>query len=129
MTEVAQSHTFSTLNRETRLTYRALSGDEALAGDSIAIIHGCSTQDVAAAALERWIAEEDNPLSDGIGLYAQLLALALARVDWQAVVSAFTPEDPREVEDLLAREAYAAQASGTSFRDCSLVSHSLPVGE
>lgn len=129
MTEVAQSHTFSTQSRETRLTYRALCHDEALYGDSLAIISGSPTQDSAAAALERWITEEDNPLADGVGLYAQLLALALERVDWQAVVSAFTPEDPRDVEDLLAREAYATPRGGTDARDSNLVSHSLSGGE
>lgn len=129
MTEADQRHTFSTLNPETRLTYRTLSGDEALAGDTLAIIGGSPSKDSAAAALERWIGEEDNPLSDGVGLYAQLLALALERVDWQAVVSAFTPEDPRDVEDLLAREAYAAPAAGTDALDSNSISHSLPVGE
>jgi hypothetical protein len=129
MTEADQRHTFSALNQETWLTYRALSGDEALSGDALAIIGGSLTQDIAAATLERWIVEEDNPLSDGVGLYAQLLALALERVDWKAVVSAFTPEDPRDVEDLLAREAYAAPATGTAARVPDSVSHSLPVGE
>lgn len=129
MTEADQRHTFSALNQETWLTYRALSGDEALSGDALAIIGGSLTQDSAAASLERWIVEEDNPLSDGVGLYAQLLALSLDRVDWKAVVSAFTPEDPRDVEDLLAHEAYAAPIAGTDAHDSNSVSHSLPVGE
>ena len=129
MTEADQRHTFSTLNRETRFTYRALSGDEAFSGDTLAIIGGSPSKDSAAAALERWIGEEDNPLFESVGLYAQLLALALERVDWQAVVSAFTPEDPHDVEDLLAREAYTAPTAGTDARDSNSVSHSLPVGE
>lgn len=127
MTEADQRHTFSALNQETRLTYRALSSDEARAGDTLAIIGGSPTQDIAAAALERWIGEEDNPLFDGVGLYAQLLALSLERVDWKAVVSAFTPEDPQDVEDLLAREAYAAASTDACHSES--VSHSLPVGE
>lgn len=127
--ETDQPHILTFLHQETRLTYRALSGDEAPAGGTLAIIGSSPTQDIAAAALERWIAEEDNPIAEGVGLYSQLLAMALERVDWQAVVSAFAPEDPREVEELLAREAYAVPETRTRSRDCSLVSHSLPVGE
>lgn len=113
MTEADQPHTFSALSRETRLTYRALCRDEALYGDTLAIIRGCPTQKAAADALERWIGEEENPASSGRGLYAQLLSLSLARVDWLAVVTAFTPEDD-----------HALASSGPD-----LVTRSLPTGE
>lgn len=133
MTEADQPHTFSDLSRETRLTYRALCRDEALYGDALAIIAGCPTQDAAAAALERWIGEEQNSLSDGLGLYAQLLALALERVDWPAVVAAFTPEDPRYVEDRLAREAYDSPevliGADSITAATSPLTRSLPAGE
>ena len=132
MTEAAKPHTFSDLSRETRLTYRALCHDEALYGDTLAIIAGCPTQDAAAFALERWIEEEENPLSGDLGLYAQLLALALERVDWPAVVTAFAPEDPRYVEDLLAREAYNspnALVVDSIPATNSPLTRSLPAGE
>lgn len=133
MTETAQPHTFSDLSRETRLTYRALCRDEALYGDTLAIIAGCPTQDAASSALERWIGEEENPLSGGLGLYAQLLALALERVDWPALVTAFTPEDPRAAQDLIAREAYDSPevlADADSITAAtSPLTRSLPAGE
>lgn len=113
MTEAVRPHTFSDLSPETRLTYRALCHDEALYGDTLAIIRGCPTQEAAAGALERWIGEEETPLSSGLGLYAQLLVSALERVDWLAVVTAFTPED-----------AYALASSGFPA-----VTRSLPAGE
>ena len=122
MTEADQPQTFSALSPETRLTYRALCHDEALYGDTLAIIRGCPTQEAAAGALERWIGEEESPFASGI--YAQLLACALERVDWFALIGAFIPEDPRHVEDLFAREAYAPPAP-----DSSSVTHSLPAGE
>ncbi len=133
MTEADKPHTFSDLSRETRLTYRALCHNEALYGDTLAIIAGCPTQDAAAFALERWIGEEENPLSDGLGLYAQLLALALERIDWMAVVTAFTPEDPHAVEDLLAREAYAGSDAPVAADSINVATspliRSLPAGE
>ena len=122
MTEANQPHTFSALSRETRLTYRALCRDEALYGDTLAIIRGCPTQEAAAGALERWIGEEESPFA--FVLHAQLLACALERVDWFALIGAFIPEDPRHVEDLFAREAYAPPSP-----DSSSVTHSLPAGE
>ena len=113
MTEAAKPHTFSDLSRETRLTYRALCRDEALYGDSLAIIRGCPTQEVAAAALERWIREEENLTTFGLGLYAQLLSVTLDHVDWLAVVTAFAPED-----------GHALASPGFSC-----VTRSLPMGE
>lgn len=113
MTEAVRHHTFSALSPETRLTYRALCRDEALYGDSLAIIRGCPTQAAAATALERWIGEEENPTTTGLGLYAQLLLLALEHVDWLAVATAFTPEDD-----------HALASSGFSC-----VTRSLPTGE
>lgn len=133
MTEAVQPHTFSDLSRETRLTYRALCRDEALYGDTLAIIAGCPTQEAAALALEHWIGVEENPLSDGLGLYAQLLALALDRIDWPAVVTAFTPEDPRAAQDLIAREAYDSPEVLTGADSIttatSPLTRSLPTGE
>lgn len=112
MTEAVRPHTFSDLSPETRLMYRALCRDEALYGDSLAIIRGCPTQEAAATALERWIGEE-QPTPTGLGLYAQLLSLALEQVDWLAVVTAFTPED-----------GHALASPGLSC-----VTRSLPMGE
>jgi hypothetical protein len=113
MTEAVRPHTFSDLSPETRLTYRALCRDEALYGDSLAIIRGCPTQEAAATALARWIWEEETPTTTGLGLYAQLLSLTLEHVNWLAVVTAFTPEDDH------------ALASS----DISPVTRSLPTGE
>lgn len=112
MTEAVRRHTFSALSPETRLTYRALCRDEALYGDTVAIIRGCPTQEVAATALERWIGEEETPTTPGLGPYAQLLSLALEHVNWLAVVTAFTPEDD-----------HALVSSGFP------VARSLPMGE
>lgn len=113
MTEAVRHHTFSALSPETRLTYRALCRDEALYGDSLAIIRGCPTPEAAATALERWIGEEEIPITTGLGLYAQLLSLTLEHIDWLAVVTAFTPEDDH---------ALASSA-------ISPVTRSLPMGE
>lgn len=110
MTEAVRPDTFSALSPETRLTYRALCRDEALYGDTLAIIRGCPTQEAAAMALERWIGEEEDI---GLGLCAQILSLALEHVDWLAVVTAFTPEDD-----------HALASSGLSC-----VTRSLPMGE
>ena len=93
--------------------YRALCRDEALYGDTVAIIRGCPTQEAAATALERWIREEESPTNTGLGLYAQLLSLALEHVDWLAVATAFTPEDD-----------HALSSPGLSC-----VTRSLPMGE
>jgi len=101
MTE-QEPHSRFGLSRETWSAYCALSSDELLYHDAQLIIASAADDHEAAAALEAWIQDQHEVLAGELGLYAQLLQA----VDWLAVVQGFAPDDPRLVEDLLAREAY-----------------------
>lgn len=86
--------------------YRALFRNDVLYADALAIIAGTADDQEAASALASWIEEHEDTLAPEWGLLAVVLPPVLTTEEWIEVVEGCTPEDPRLVEDLLAREAY-----------------------
>ncbi|MFI0606682.1 MAG: hypothetical protein ACH37Z_02180 [Anaerolineae bacterium] len=86
--------------------YRALFRNDVLYADAQAIIAGTADVQEAASALGSWIEEHEDTLAPELGLLAVVLPPVLTPEEWIEVVEGFTPDDPRLVEDLMAREAY-----------------------
>ena len=71
--------------------YRGLVGDEATASEAAQIVAQALSLGEAASALEALVLDGAPALAEG--LYADLLAAALSRVDWQALAQAWQVED------------------------------------
>lgn len=106
MSEQDKSLTALGLTRNSWLMYRALFRNDVLYADAQAIIAGTADAQEAASALVSWIEEHEDTLAPELGLLAVVLPPVLTPEEWIEVVEGFTPDDPRLVEDLMAREAY-----------------------
>jgi hypothetical protein len=77
-----------------------------VAADSAAIV---APRADAADALRAWLEEEENPLADTATLFTDLLAHALARVDWGEVADHYAPNPLPSLEPFAGTEEEEAE--------------------